>query len=79
MAKISKATPDNNIPVTESKHKGIPVTDVASAQAALLAQLQAPASEQPVEEEVQTEVEDNTSEQAMENAESVETQAEDSN
>tara|TARA_R100000329_G_scaffold9549_5_gene10879 strand:+ start:8189 stop:9235 length:1047 start_codon:yes stop_codon:yes gene_type:complete len=79
MAKISKATPDNNIPVTESKHKGIPVTDVASAQAALLAQLQAPASEQPVEEEVQTEVEDNTSEQAMENAESVEAQAEDSN
>jgi|TARA_Y100000033_G_scaffold47248_1_gene52628 hypothetical protein len=79
MAKISKATPDNNIPVTKSKHKGIPVTDVASAQAALLAQLQAPASEQPVEEEVQTEVEDNTSEQAMENAESVEAQAEDSN
>jgi hypothetical protein len=79
MAKISKATPDNNIPVTKSKHKGIPVTDVASAQAALLAQLQAPASEQPVEEEVQTEVEDNTSEQAMENAESVEEPAQDSN
>ena len=79
MAKISKATPDNNIPVTKSKHKGIPVTDVASAQAALLAQLQSPASEQPVEEEVQTEVEDNTSEQAMENAESVEAQTEDSN
>ena len=79
MAKISKATPDNNIPVTKSKHKGIPVTDVASAQAALLAQLQAPASEQPVEEEVQTEVEDNTSEQVMENTESVEEPVQDSN
>ena len=79
MAKVNKPTPQDNIPTKESKHKGIPVTDVASAQEALLSQLQAPASEQPVEEEVQTEVEDNTSEQAMENAESVEEPAQDSN
>ena len=79
MAKVKKPAPQNNIPTKESKHKGIPVTDVASAQEALLAQLQAPTSEEPVEEEIQTEVEDNTSEQAMENAESVETQTEDSN
>jgi len=78
MAKVKKPIPQDNIPVQESKHKGIPVTDVKSAQEALLAQLQSPASEEPVEEEVQTEVEDNTSEQAMEDAESVETQAEDS-
>ena len=65
MVKITKPTPQNNIPVQESKHKGIPVTDVKSAQEALLAQLQTPASEQSVEEEVQTEVEENTSEQAM--------------
>jgi hypothetical protein len=79
MAKIpNKPTPQNNIPVQESKHKGIPVTDVKSAQEALMAQLQAPASEEPVEQEVQTEVEENTSEQAMENAESVETKTEDS-
>jgi hypothetical protein len=78
MAKIKKPTPQNNIPVQESKHKGIPVTDVKSAQEALMAQLQAPASEEPVEQEVQTEVEENTSEQAMENAESVETKTEDS-
>jgi len=70
--KITKSTPQDNIPVQESTNKGIPVTDVASAQAALMAQLQAPASEEPVEQEVQTEVEENTSEQAMENAESVE-------
>ena len=73
MAKIpNKTTPQDNIPTKESTHKGIPVTDVASAQEVLLSQLQAPASEQPVEEEEQTEVEENTSEQAMENAESVE-------
>ena len=79
MAKVNKPTPQDNIPTKESKHKGIPVTDVASAQEALLSQLQAPASEQPVEEEVQTEVEDNTSEQVMENTESVEEPAQDSN
>ena len=74
MAKVQKPTPQGNIPVQESKHKGIPVTDVKSAQEALMAQLQAPPSEEPVEQEVQTEVEENTSEQAMENAESVEEQ-----
>ena len=78
MAKVKKPTPQNNIPVQETKHKGIPVTDVKSAQEALMAQLQAPPSEEPVEQEVQTEVEENTSEQAMENAESVETKTEDS-
>ena len=72
MAKVNKPTPQDNIPVIESTNKGIPVTDVRSAQEALLSQLQSPASEQPVEEEVQTEVEEDTSEQAMENAESVE-------
>ena len=76
MAKIpNKTTPQDNIPTKESTHKGIPLGDgtVAGAQEALIQTLQAPASEQPVEEEVQAEVEDNTSEQAMENAESVET------
>ena len=73
MAKITRPTPQDNIPVQESKHKGIPVTDVASAQKALLqAQLQSPASEQPVEQEEQTEVEENTSAQAEQSAESVE-------
>jgi len=77
MAKIKKATPGSNIPTKESTHKGIPVTDVASAQAAIQAQLQAPATEEPVEQVLESEVED-TSEQATEVAESVETQAEDS-
>ena len=76
MAKIpNKTTPQDNIPTKESTQKGIPVTDVASAQEALLSQLQAPASEQPVEEEMQTEVEETAPEQATEDAESVETQA----
>ena len=75
MAKIpNKTTPSDNIPTQKSTHKGIPVTDVASAQEVLLSQLQTPTKEQPVEEEEQTEVEENTSEQAMENAESVEEQ-----
>jgi len=77
MAKIKKATPGSNIPTKESTHKGIPVTDVASAQAAIQAQLQAPATEEPVEQVLESEVED-TSEQATEVAESVETQAENS-
>lgn len=79
MAKIpNKTTPQENIPVQESTNKGIPVTDVASAQAALMAQLQTPTKEQPVEEEVQTEAEENAPEQAMENAESVEEVTDDS-
>jgi hypothetical protein len=79
MVKITKPTPQDNIPKQESKHKGIPVTDVKSAQAALLANLETPYSEQPQEEVEQTEVEENTSEQAMENAESVEEPIDDSN
>lgn len=75
MAKVTKTTPQDNIPVQESKHKGIPVTDVASAQEALLASLQAPASEQPEEQEEQTEVEESTPAQAEQSAESVEQEA----
>lgn len=72
MAKINKPTPNDNIPVVESKNKGIPVTDVRSAQEALMAQLQSPATEQTEEQEMQTETEDLVSEEAMEVAESVE-------
>ena len=72
MAKINKPTPNDNIPVTESKNKGIPVTDVRSAQEALMAQLQSPATEQAEEQEMQPETEDLVSEEAMEVAESVE-------
>ena len=75
MAKVTKTTPQDNIPVKESKNKGIPVTDVASAQEALLASLQAPASEQPEEQEEQTEVEESTPAQAEQSAESVEQEA----
>ena len=67
-----------DIPVLESKNKGIPVTDVRSAQEAMMAQLQSPATEQPVEEELQEEVEEMTSEQDME-SESVETEEDDPN
>lgn len=67
-----------DIPVLESKNKGIPVNDVRSAQEALMAQLQSPATEQPVEEEMQEEVEEMTSEQDME-SESVETEEGDPN
>tara|TARA_R100001530_G_scaffold534_2_gene846 strand:- start:1123 stop:2151 length:1029 start_codon:yes stop_codon:yes gene_type:complete len=62
------------IPKKPSAIKGIPVTDVSSAQDALLS-LMGTQQEQPPAEEVQEEVEENTSEQAMENAESVETEA----
>ena len=61
----------------ESKHKGIPVTDVASAQEALLGLMETP-KEQTSETEEVTETQDVVSEQAMENAESVETEVEDS-
>tara|TARA_R110000851_G_scaffold194892_1_gene345776 strand:- start:163 stop:1188 length:1026 start_codon:yes stop_codon:yes gene_type:complete len=67
-----------DIPVLESKYKGIPVTDVKSAQAALMAQLQSPATEQPVEEEMQEETQDSVSEQDME-SESVESDLGDPN
>tara|TARA_R100000278_G_C5464868_1_gene162268 strand:+ start:364 stop:1413 length:1050 start_codon:yes stop_codon:yes gene_type:complete len=75
MAKVTKATPQDNIPVKESANKGIPVSDVRSAQEALLASLQAPASEQPEEQEEQTEVEETTPAQAAEAVESVEQEA----
>ena len=46
---------DDNIPMKESKHGGIPVTDVESAQKALLDSMRA-SKEQPetVEEETET-------------------------
>ena len=61
-AKINKPTPNDNKKV---RIKGIPVTDVRSAQEALMAQLQSPATEQPEVEEMQTETEDMVSEEAM--------------
>ena len=64
------------IPKKPSAHSGIPVTDVNSAQQAIHGLMSSP-EEQNTEDQEQTEVEENTSEQAMENAESVETKAED--
>lgn len=68
---------DNNI-IKQSTHKGIPVTDVRSAQEALLGLMETP-KEQVQESEEVTETEDMVSEQAMEVAESVDTEVEDSN
>ena len=65
---------DDNIPMKESKHGGIPVTDVESAQRALLDSMRA-SKEQPKEIEEETETEDMVSEQAMDVAESVENEA----
>ena len=62
---------DDNIPMKESKHGGIPVTDVESAQKALLESMRA-SKEQPEEIAEETETEDMVSEQAMDVAESVE-------
>lgn len=62
---------DDNIPVKESSHGGIPVTDVESAQKALLDSMRA-SKEQPKEVEEETETQDMVSEQAMDVAESVE-------
>ena len=62
---------DDNIPMKESKHGGIPVTDVESAQKALLDSMRA-SKEQPKEVEEETETQDMVSEQAMDVAESVE-------
>jgi hypothetical protein len=67
---------DNNI-IKQSTHKGIPVTDVRSAQEALLGLMETP-REQVQESEEVTETEDMVSEQAMEVAESVDTEVEDS-
>ena len=63
-----------NIPTKESAHKGIPVTDVESAQKALLSRMQA-SKEQPETVEEETETQEAVSEQAMEVAESVENEA----
>ena len=63
-----------NIPTKESKHSGIPVTDVESAQKALLESMRA-SKEQPDEIAEETETQETVSEQAMENAESVENEA----
>lgn len=60
-----------DIPTKESTHKGVPVTDVVSAQKELLRQMQTQ-KEQPASVEENTETEDMVSEQAMDNAESVE-------
>ena len=62
---------DDNIPMKESKHGGIPVTEVESAQRALLDSIRA-SKEQPEPVEEETETEDMVSEQAMDIAESVE-------
>jgi len=62
---------DDNIPMKESKHGGIPVTDVESAQKALLDSMRA-SKEQPETVEEETETQDIVSEQAMDVAESVE-------
>ena len=65
----------DNIPIKESTHGGIPVTDVKSAQEALLQSMQTPEKEKPVEEEVQTETTEEVSAQDTE-SESVETEVE---
>ena len=63
-----------SIPTKESKHSGIPVTDVESAQKALLDSIRA-SKEQPETVEGEIETQEAVSEQAMENAESVENEA----
>ena len=60
-----------SIPTKESKLSGIPVTDVESAQKALLESMRA-SKEQPNEIAEETETQEAVSEQAMEVAESVE-------
>jgi hypothetical protein len=70
----------SEIPTKKSTHKGIPLGDgtIAGAQEALVGLMGTP-KEQIQEPEQVTETEDIVSEQAMENAESVETEVEDSN
>ena len=65
----------DDIPIKESTHGGIPVTDVKSAQEALLQSMQTPKKEQAVEEEVQTETTEEVSAKDTE-SESVETEVE---
>jgi hypothetical protein len=62
---------DDNIPMKESNVGGIPVTDVESAQKALLDSMRA-SKEQPKEVEEETEAQEVVSEQATDVAESVE-------
>ena len=64
----------DDIPIKESTHGGVPVTDVASAQKALQGMMSTPV-EQSEENQEETETQEDVSEQAMENAESVETKA----
>ena len=64
----------DNIPIQESTNRGVPVTDVASAQAALLQSMQTPKKEEPVEEEMQTETTEEVSAQDTE-SESVQLEA----
>tara|TARA_R100001463_G_scaffold49859_3_gene99882 strand:+ start:260 stop:1288 length:1029 start_codon:yes stop_codon:yes gene_type:complete len=64
----------DDIPVQESTHRGVPVTDVASAQAALLQSMQTPEKEKPAEEEMQTETTEEVSAQDTE-SESVQSEA----
>ena len=63
-----------SIPTKESKHSGIPVTDVESAQKALLDSIRA-SKEQPETVEGETETQEAVSEQVIENTESVENEA----
>jgi hypothetical protein len=65
---------DDNIPMKESNVGGIPVTDVESAQRALLDSIRA-SKEQPEPVEETTETQEAVSEQAMDVAESVENEA----
>ena len=62
---------DDNIPMKESNVGGIPVTDVESAQKALLDSMRA-SKEQPETVEEETETQEAVSEQATDVAESVE-------
>jgi len=64
----------DDIPVKESTHGGVPVTDVKSAQEALLQSMKTPEKDQPIKEEAQTETQEEVSAQDTE-SESVETEA----
>jgi hypothetical protein len=63
----------NDIPVKESTHGGVPVTDVKSAQAALQGMMSTP-TEQTTEDQEETETQEDVSAQDME-SESVEVEA----
>tara|TARA_R100001530_G_scaffold51032_2_gene37882 strand:+ start:3601 stop:4647 length:1047 start_codon:yes stop_codon:yes gene_type:complete len=65
----------DDIPVKESTHGGVPVTDVRSAQAALHGMMNTPQEEQSTEDQEETEPQEEVSAQDTE-SESVETEAE---